>query len=230
MSNCAAPPPLDAWGLSGPVQPLHGGHRNTVLRLGDHVLKSTRRTEAAIAWLVPICRAAARFGLAVPAPIASRSGSLVVDGWTCEPFVDGVPTPPNRVASAMRDLHIRLRSHPQRPGFASARDLCTIDAGGDVDLSDMPPPLVTALRAVWATLPAERTVIHGDLNPSNILTDANGTPHLIDWDEARSDAATFDLATWSHTPTPRAVLAWEIACCWHIEPERARRLAQQFTD
>ncbi len=225
----APSPPLSAWGLSGAPEALAGGFRNTVLRVGDHVLKTTRRSEAAITWLLPVLHHAGDAGLIVPALRRAGNGCFVVDGWTCEPYLPGAPTSPSVIAAKVQAMHAALRDWPQRPGFASARDLCTRDCGGDIDLGAMPAALVRRLRAAWAKVPSQRTVVHGDLNAQNILTDASGRHVLIDWDEARCDAPLFDLGPLDTHPS-RAALAWEVAACWQLEPDRARALAHHFTD
>ncbi|MEL6452963.1 MAG: phosphotransferase [Pseudomonadota bacterium] len=225
-------PPLGAWGLTGTPVPLPGGHRNTVLRVGDHVVKSTRRSEAAIAWLLPVLDAAEQAGLRAPRPLRSASGALVVDGWTCEACLPGAPTDPTSIAAQMAAFHSLTQSQPQRPGFASAGALVMAHRGGDIDLTAMPPPLVARLRAAWAMLPNDQTVVHGDLSRGNLLTGADGGVTLVDWDEARVDHPGFDLAQLGqHDPIQaRAAYAWEIACCWQIEPDRARALAQVFAE
>lgn len=221
---------MDAWGLTGTPVPLPGGHRNTVLRVGDHVLKTTRRSEAAMEWLLPVAGLAANCGLNMPSPIRATSGVIVVEGWTCELFCPGTPTSPTDIADRMVSFHHVAAGMPQRDGFLSARALLANATGGDIDLSVMPPDLVSKLRAAWTHLPDTQTAIHSDLNARNILTANDGTVTLIDWDEARRDAPLFDTATWSGTPDSRAALAWEVASCWQIEPARARQLAQLFSD
>lgn len=225
-------PPLGAWRLSGNAQPLPGGHRNLVLRVGDHVMKTTRRSEAALRWLGPVQDIAAHHGLLAPRLIPSVSGALNVDGWTCEPYRPGIPTPPAQVASAVAALHVTARNVLPRPDCPSSRQLQIKNTGGDIDLTTMPRNLVAQLRAAWANLPEDQTAIHGDLNPSNILTQEDGCIVLVDWDEARRDSPAFGHAMWSDDkPThSRAATAWEIACCWHLEPDRARDLAQTFPD
>jgi Ser/Thr protein kinase RdoA (MazF antagonist) len=74
-------------------------------------------------------------------------------------------------------------------------------------------------------------VIHGDLNPSNVLIDANEHAAILDWDESRLDVAAFDQAALcppAAGPALNALRAWEIACCWQIEPDHARNLARNF--
>lgn len=224
------PPPLGAWGLTGTPVPLPGGHRNTVLRVGDHVLKTTRRSEAAIRWLIPVHNAARDAGLHAPAPLPDSDGHLVCDGWTCEPFCPGIPTPPERISAHIMAFHAATRDIPQRPAFVSAKGLLSQTSGGDVDLAHIPSTLVTRLRAAWAALPAaDHCIVHADLNASNILTAPDGKITVLDWDEARRDHPGFDAAA----PDPviaKARLAWEIACCWQVEPDRARRLAATMAD
>lgn len=220
-------PPLDAWGLAGTPVPLLGGHRNTVLRVADHVVKSTRRTEGAAAWLLPVMDALAVHGLLAPRPLRSVDGRLVVEGWTCEPFVDGVPC----ATVSLRRAWPRLsKSLGQRPGFAAALALQHISRGGDIDLSTMPPPLVRAIRKAWERLPrAVHCIVHGDLTRSNLIQTPDGIA-VIDWDEARLDHPGFDNVALGQATTAeaRAAQAWETACCWQIEPHRARTLARAF--
>ena len=220
-------PPLSAWELTGAPVPLPGGHRNTVLRVGDHVVKTTRRSEAAVAWLLPVMEALTAYGLAAPRPMRSGDGRLVVEGWTCEPFVDGVPC----ATVSLRPNWPRLpKSLGQRPGFAAAQALQFTPRGGDIDLTTMPPPLVRAVRAAWSALPrAAPCVVHGDLNRSNLIQTTKGIA-VIDWDEARLDHPGFDHVALGQATSAevRAAQAWEIACCWQLEPERARELARRF--
>ena len=225
-------PPLWAWGLSGDAHPLPGGHRNTVLRVGNHVVKSTRRTEAALRWLEEAQDAAQACGLYAPRLVPSTDGTLCVAGWTCEPYLPGTPTDPAQISRHMTAFHQHAAHLAPRPGCAGALDLITADKGGDVDLSHMPRDLVRRLRAAWRALPDAHTTVHGDLTPDNILTTAEGRIVLLDWDEARRDSPAFDRATWdgSDPVATRAAQAWEIACCWQIEPDHARALAHQFSN
>jgi Ser/Thr protein kinase RdoA (MazF antagonist) len=225
------------WGVAAPLAPMPGGHRNTVLRtMGlarDLVFKSTRRSEAAIAWLLPLLDRARRAGFTVPRPLRARNGAFVAGGWTCEPLITGRPAAPSdlpRIYAPIHRLHALACDLPQRPGFRAAADLATHDRAGDIDLGRMPPDLAATCRVAWTTLAsAPRTAIHGDLCAGNLLWTPEGSPALVDWDEARVDAALFDTAHTSPAVLPpaaeRALEAWEIAACWQVEPDRARRLA-----
>lgn len=129
----------------------------------------------------------------------------------------------------MIDFQSATIGSAQRPGFRTARDLIADVKGGNVDLSLMPPDLVGTCRAAWARLPHEpNCLIHADIGDDNLAMGPNGTLIVYDWDEARADLPCFDLATLGALQSAvakRAALAYEIACCWLLEPERARRLA-----
>jgi len=54
-----------------------------------------------------------------------------------------------------------------------------------------------------------------------------GEPTFIDWDESRVDHAFFDFDL-PHLGAldeeqQKALVAWEVACSWTLEPEYARR-------
>ena len=224
-------PPLDAWGLTGTAVPLTGGHRNTVLRVGDFVLKTTRRSEAAIAWLLPVFQRLERYGLRAPHPIRSARGGFIAEGWICEPFVTGTPCNPLHLRAAWPRVTRSSGNIPQRPGFAAARTLCRMPRGGDIDLTRLPPVLARALRTAWRALDHARPcIVHADLNSSNLILTGDGIA-IIDWDEARVDHPGFDraaLGIGTRIET-HAALAWEIACSWQLEPHHARTRLRAFT-
>ena len=194
-------PPIERWKLAADLQPLPGGHRNLAYRTvgldRDVVLKSTRRTLEAIAWLDPAHAAARRSGFVVPDLIESAGGRLIEDGWTCETLVRGRPFAPGEMPDVLpliAQFHEATASLPQRPGFRSSRDLITATAGGDVDLGAMPDDLVVRCRAAWRAVSGRpEAVVHGDLNPGNVIRCPDGRIGLIDWDECRRDLTLFDL-------------------------------------
>lgn len=235
-------PPTEAWGLTGDLSALTGGNRNRVYRLGAgekaFAFKSTTRSAAALEWLTPVHKAAAQAGFIVPRLRRSHGGAVVVMGWTCEPWIDGR----NATWSDLGALRMKVEKFHdfsallgQRPGFASASDMMDCDRGGDCDLSLMPPALVGLCRAAWRDLSHQpQATVHGDLNPGNVKLLQNGQFALLDWDEARRDARVFDQEPMGRDPaagiTDPAVMAWEIANAWRIEPDYARQLAQRLSD
>ncbi|MEZ5796454.1 MAG: phosphotransferase [Paracoccaceae bacterium] len=231
-------PPTGRWGIAAELRPLAGGHRNRAFRtIGlpqDLVFKSTRRPAAAVEWLLPVQALARACGLAVPHLRPSLAGNLVEQGWTCEDFLAGNPFSGKEMPAILpmiRQFHAAASDLPQRPGFLSSQDLIHQTCGGDVDLAFMPARLVQACRAAWSALPAgPQTVIHGDLNPSNLLHCPDGGIALLDWDECRRDLAQFDLGQLAPPSAVehRALLAWEVACSWAVEPAHARALARRL--
>ncbi|MEM7718338.1 MAG: phosphotransferase [Pseudomonadota bacterium] len=231
-------PPIERWSVQANLRPLGGGSRNAVFRtvglLQDIVFKTTDRSDAALDWLEAVYDAAEAAGLIVPRLIRSQQGALSEAGWTAEPFLEGQVIPEEdigRLKPLMERFHKLSNRLAQRPGYLSAYDLLKANAGGDVDFTEMPTSVVSACRAAFAALDTpEMTVIHGDLNTSNVLQVNLGGIALLDWDEARRDHPAFDMAQLSPATQKEALacLAWEVACCWSKEPDRARNLAAEL--
>ena len=233
---------LKHWSDSVVIRPLEGGYRNTVLLIEQagvlRVAKSTRRSEAAVRWAARAMQAASSAGFVVPHFIPSRAGNLVENGVTVEAYLRGDSVEQadlEDMLPLLKAFHEATRSFPQRPGFASAVDLLVETRGGDVDLSQMPNELVETCREAWQVLQGEpQSVVHGDLNPSNVLRMSDGRFALLDWDEARFDASLFDTLALSETISQKfereLFLAWEVAICWQIEPEYAREQAEKLLE
>jgi Ser/Thr protein kinase RdoA (MazF antagonist) len=234
---------LAAWGEPQVIGALSGGNRNTVweIRLGRQRLaaRTSRRSPASLDWEITLLDHLARNGMRVPVAIPALDGRRHVQGVIVQTWLEGSPPGPGdwpAVSAALRQLHQLTADWPQRPGFASTRDLLTIAHGGDVDLSAMPPEAVAACRRAWARL--ERTpqaVVHGDPGPTNVRITSHGAG-LLDWDEARRDYSDLDLADLPISELPRtrlasaraAAIAWETANGWIIEPSYARRQLTQL--
>lgn len=243
VADVSPNPKLEAWGDElCVVRRLAGGHRNQVWLCagpdGPLVAKSTRRSAAALAWLDPVHGRAEAAGFVVPRLVFTRNGALVADGWTLERWLEGRPVEGDdipRVRSALAAFHQLGAAIGQRPGFATTHELIRRDASGDVDLDDLPLELRAVCRDAWTALAdMPLAAIHGDLSRDNILIAADGRPILLDWDEARRDATAFDWGALGEgcepAPLARARLAYEVACCWKIEPVRARALAARLNE
>ena len=223
-------PPLHFWGVTGALAPLQGGHRNQVFKLtrpdGDLVFKATRRSADALAWVQDVMT---RLGpdLCAPAIKPSLSGHLIERGWTCEPFIRGSTLSKEQA----QQVKLPALKAPQRPGFITTAALCDADVSGDIALGVMPDNIVAACRAAWQPLKDMPTrVVHGDLNPSNLIGRRDGRICLIDWEEARVDAQVFDHPAPTLSPAlAKARTAFEVAACWQSEPEHARHLAKSLT-
>lgn len=233
-------PPIESWGVDADLARLSGGHRNfafvtlAVVSGKRLVFKSTRRSEAALSWLFAVQYIAEEVGLVVPKLIRSKNGKLIEGGWICEPYLGGSHFTSDElslVRPLIAKLHAATSDIPQRPGFLSSRDLIEQEYGGDVDLRAMPAGLVVHCRNAWSAVSDQRqAVIHGDLNPGNLIRCTDGRTALIDWDECRRDLVLFDTAVLgeANEEEQSAVLAWELACSWQIEPHYARQLASRL--
>jgi len=240
MDKVALQNVVSCWGKYDVLAPLEGGHRNAAFRVsganGECVLKSTRRNEAAMNWLVDIHSIARDCGIVVPVLLKGQNGCFVQKGWTLEIFINGVhpdALPTDWLQSVMARFHSATRNVGQRPTFVSTNDLLHLRTGGDVDLDLMPADLVQALRKAWrAVSSSPQSVVHGNINVSNIVAIPNGDFAILDWDESRFDFSFCDIAQFSiesaNAKALRAVQAYEIACSWQVEPEYAKQQAEAF--
>ncbi len=178
-------------------------------------------------------------GFIVPRFALSEDGRLVANGLTLETYEPGEKVTKDvlpQLQARFATFHGLSKDLPQRPGFASSSDLLEADRGGDIDLSQMPADLARLCRAAWEPFKdLPQAGLHGDLNPDNLLRRPDGAFVLLDWDEARVDAPLYDQAAllgryavgevaW------RAFEAWEVAVCWLVEPEHARRVARRLAE
>lgn len=228
-------PPIERWGVAANLVPLAGGHRNLVFRTvglsRNLVFKSTRRTAAAIHWLLKVQQIARQTGFVVPEYFESRDGNFVEEGWTCEAHVEGSPFAPDDLPALLplvSRFHSATAGLPQRPGFLSSRAFLNEGSGGDVNMDAMPTELASRCRMAWRAV-SERgeSVVHGDLNLGNLIRCPDGRPALIDWDECRRDLILFDLGQLRQGDENerRAILhgKWRVLGGWNqIMPNGAR--------
>ena len=226
--------------------PLTGGGRNPVYLAGRGgqrlVVRGTGRSAQSLDWELDLLEHLAAQGIGVPRTVPTDDGRRHVGGIMVQEFVDGAPPRTDsdwrRVVDTVRAVHRLTEGWPQRPGFASARDLLTAERGGDVGLDAMPPDAVRLVREAWRpVLVGPECAVHGDLDGSNVLI-TERTVTLLDWDESRVDVPWFDLAfvppvAVTDLPVPLdavayAGLAWETATCWLPEPDYARRRLTQL--
>lgn len=237
-------PTVDAWDGVRLTRRLGGGYRNEVwaARRGGQslVARRSRRGAESLTWELDLLEFLRAHAFAVPECLPARDGRRHVDGVVVQTWLDGEPPAHDdwpAVVAQLRRLHELTAGWPQRPGHASTVEMLTAEHGGDVDLRVMPGDAVVRCRAAWAPLVGWPTsVVHGDPGAANIRLHG-GRVGLLDWDEARVDAADLDLADLPvvvlsparHAVAHAACHAWEAANAWRSEPEYARRRLAALT-
>lgn len=239
---------LEPWG-EVEVEAEVSGLRNRVwiirLRGERCIARQNTRSAAALDWELDLLAALHEHGFTVPLSIPTRSGERRAGGLVVFSFIEGRepegPLDTKRVGDELRRLHALRGAWAQRPGFRTARELLTTDVGGDVDMSLLPPEDAELCRSAWRALPErEATVIHGDPSPTNIRIGGDRVG-LLDWDEARVDSPLLDLGALPDSEVAglteeefqrarRASVAWEVAVCWQLEDEYARRRLRELRE
>jgi Ser/Thr protein kinase RdoA (MazF antagonist) len=241
------PSSVAAWAGVELRDPLTGGARNQIVRAerGSErfVVRHSDRSVPALDWELDLLEFLDGRGIEVPRLVPTDDGRRHVDGVLIYRFIDGRP-PRDRdewqgAVAALAALHEMTVGWPQRPGFASSRQLLTGHRGGDVRLDAMPDEAVEVLRAAWRpVVTGAECVNHGDVGAGNILVTDTGIA-LLDWDESRVDVPWFDFAFLPpdveiNVPVDAGALrtagvAWEAATCWVAEPDyAAMRLAELY--
>jgi uncharacterized protein (TIGR02569 family) len=176
---------LDAFGGSEPLVRLGGG-RGTAWRAGGVALKRADVGLSELEWLhAARGRIATHHGIRVGLPVASRSGALIVDGWTASPYLPGDHVPGRWLDIA--EVAVEFASSfagLDRPPFLDGRDHAWARADrfawGERD-----EPQLHGVRPIDQLLRARRPtrgvpgIIHGDLTP-NVLFCADLPPAVID--------------------------------------------------
>lgn len=215
---------------------LDGGARSEVYlgsRRGERlVVRRSTRSAASLNWELDLLEHLAAEGLRVPRVLPADDGRRHVEGVVVQEFIRGAPPTTARdwslVVDALELVHASTPGWPQRPGFASSRDLLSRSRGGDVQLDVMPGDAVRLVRAAWEQVHiGPEGAVHGDPGSGNVVIDDDRVA-LLDWDEARVDVPWFDFA-FVPVPAPlpqgldreavmTAGIAWEAATCWVVEP------------
>ncbi len=239
---------LEPWGAVE-VDAEVSGLRNRVWTIRLHgercVARQNDRSGEALDWELDLLGALHDEGFIVPLPIATASGERRVGGLVVLSFIEGREPAGKRdaelVGDELRRLHSLMPAGPQRPGFRTCHELIPTDSGGDVDMSLLPPEDASLCRSAWRELPErEPTVIHGDPSPTNIRIDGDRVS-LLDWDEARVDSPLLDLGALPDAESAGlpsadfdrarlASVAWEVAVCWQLESDYARRRLRELRD
>jgi hypothetical protein len=190
------PSVLAEFGVDGQADVLPGGSR-PVFRVGDLVLKRLSptalehdRSLELAPWLYEGLSRLPQVGFRLPRPVPTRDGAWITfDGWTASTYVEGRHARRGDLpacAEASVALHDALRALPKHPlldqnqsVFGRADIACWGERPAEVHPAIA--PLVDALYALRQPVDdLRRQVIHGDLNPENILVAPGQPPAFLD--------------------------------------------------
>jgi uncharacterized protein (TIGR02569 family) len=177
-----------SFGVSADAVQLSGGEGRT-FRCGNIVLRRESDPEEA-AWIADLFSRIEANGFRIPRPVpAGGGGWMGPGGWSAWTYVEGRPATlaeSRQVAQAVDAFHAAL-AHEPCPGHLARRDL-PYDRADRWAWDDVPTEVDERLAEPLARLVALRRplpdlrpqLIHGDLNPENVLIAAGLPPAIID--------------------------------------------------
>jgi Ser/Thr protein kinase RdoA (MazF antagonist) len=212
-----------AFGLPDePAVPLGGGYHNTLLRVGELVVRIEDREPASVAWEHELLAWLAPAVPEIVEPLGYRVlGSQTVSLW---PYVEGTHAGGLELAGVLARVHRRgaewpdARPRPGRPAYADL-DWDRNDWWDWTAIAEKPPELLRAFEQARAWVasapPLVVTPIHGDVAKQNVLTRDGRVVALLDWEYARLDWPALELAnaasTYSEDDPQRFVAAYAAA-------------------
>jgi Ser/Thr protein kinase RdoA (MazF antagonist) len=231
----------ERWGLAPlpPAKPLEGGHKNTLLRCGDVVLRLEERDPESVAWEHELTAFLSHDVPEVVTPLRALDGSTFMETngvvVSVLPFVAGTPLDREdgeqrlEVARLLARVHwvgrVWRRPRPDRPAFADL-DLET-NAWWDVRIVEMPPVLARAYERsrawIYAAPWLARAAVHGDLYRGNLRVRDGRIQGILDWEDARVDWPAWELAN----------ATWEVCKDEphdRLDPERAARFLDAYAE
>lgn len=179
------------FGAEPPFEPLLGGEGRT-FAAGDIVLRREEDAEDAALVAGVYARVPPSPAFRVPRPVRTAGGAwLTRGGWSAWTFVAGRPATAAdlpRVIPAVEAFHAALAGESRPAALArrdSPYDRADRAAWGRLPTRVAPSlaPFVAALARIRRPLSPLRPrpqLIHGDLNPDNVLVAADAPPALID--------------------------------------------------
>ncbi|MFF3064827.1 TIGR02569 family protein [Oerskovia sp. NPDC057915] len=204
---------LEEFGAVGRATRLDGG-RGRAWRVGDTVVKPLDVLPAELDWLRDHAPSGGH-DLRLSLPLVSRSGDLVVDGWTAFPVLPGehVAGRWSRIAGVAHEF-AAVFDGAARPAFLDDRTHAWARAdrlAWGEEASDVPDgvPHLPALLAARRTVVEPSTIVHGDL-AGNVLFDDDLPPAVIDltlyWRPVRYSVAIVAVDAVSFEGAPLGLL------------------------
>jgi hypothetical protein len=187
---------IQEFGLEGSSSLLPGGSTQT-FRVGSAVLKRIRETSlenngspVLAAWMANFSSCLPQEGFRIPGPIQTvHSTWITPDGWTAMTYLEGRQATADDIPEcipAILAFHRVLKMVPKHPlldanetAWGKAHRWCW----GEKPAAIQPKlrPLVDRLYTLRRPIPpSEQQLIHGDLNPENILVAPGMPPAFLD--------------------------------------------------
>ena len=179
---------LDAFGAGRSSEPLPGGE-GLAFRVGEIVLKRVH-DPAEAEWVQSLLSGIEQNGFRVPAPMTTRAGGWLHDGWSASRFIEDLrPAAPRWYDIARWGLQFGDAAQQARPPDTDALRRRTHRwavadrvAWGET-AKDLAPPAEEARQALTALLIPGRSsgdhLVHGDLS-GNVFVDPSGVPVVLD--------------------------------------------------
>lgn len=180
---------LGQFNLDGEIVFLPGGENRTY-KIGNFVLKHINKdSEEYTSWIANLFANIEENNFRVSKPISTNDGKwITTDGWSAWTFLEGNHEFKNHIPEsidAITAFHKAI-AYAYKPNFLNddnpynRADRCTWDDKPDyIDLQVK--DLVESLYSVRKPVEGLKDqVIHGDLNPDNILLSPNLPPAIID--------------------------------------------------
>jgi Ser/Thr protein kinase RdoA (MazF antagonist) len=206
----------------GNPEPLAGGWKNELVRYGDVVLRLEQTPLASVAWEHLLLRF---LGERVPETVVPVAGPEVwEDGRTASllPFVEGRALDRDTAEERRAAGELLGRLHrvgvgwdgPQRPGRSAIAELDLVaNDWWDLRIVDKPRALVDAYEEMVDFLfdppPLVVGIVHGDIDPANLIVCDGAIAGVVDWEYARLDWPAWELANAAWTLGPDVVDAYD---------------------
>ncbi len=209
---------LQSFGLNGKIESLSGGS-GAAYRIGDVVLKrleedslETEHSLELAPWLLTILYGVEEEGFRLARPIPTRQSQWITDeGWTAWTAVSGRPVESSDVVPAIhaiRALHERVSNIEKHPlldqnttAWGVAHRHCWEEKPSWVH-PEIEPVIDKLYSRLVPISKSSSQLIHGDLNPGNVLISANEMPAIIDFTPFWAPA-NFALAIFANFIGPR---------------------------
>ncbi len=180
---------LDFFSLEGPVVKLNLGEGRT-FKAGNTILKHVNRdSRKSTQWLIDLALQTEEKGFRISKPLPSINGTYISDfGWTAWTFLSGNHDYTNKIAESVEAIiafHKEVKG-VTRPSFMVEEDNPYRRADrlvfGELKLkiNEDTNPVIQRLVERLSFVDLEVQLIHGDLNPENIILLDGEYPGIID--------------------------------------------------